>query len=150
MRSSMIYRAVSFLVLFSFLGDDIASATCTDTVVPTPVTWPAGHFFTSAAAISPQDVWIVGRVSYGTVAEHWNGSQWAVYPTPSPNIDQGVVSTLNGVSAASSDDVWAVGVTGQSALIEHWNGSDWTVVPSPSIGTSSQLVSISATASSNV
>ena len=38
--------------------------------------------------------------------EHWNGTSWAI--VPSPNMGTGN-NHLNGVAAVSASDVWAVG-----------------------------------------
>src|SRR6266853_1864674 len=66
-----------------------------------------------------------------TLAEHWNGSAWAIVPTPNPSSFFG---DLNGVAAISTNDVWAVGayqydIAGHVAsFAEHWNGSTWAMV----------------------
>src|SRR5579863_3391178 len=67
----------------------------------------------STAAISPQDVWAVGRFinSQGfnqALIEHWNGKQWRLIPSPNPPSS---TSYLHGIAAVSSNDVWAVGAT---------------------------------------
>ena len=54
------------------------------------------------AALSPTDVWAVGRLGDSTLNEHWDGQRWHV-----------VSPALNGftysVVALNSNDVWAVG-----------------------------------------
>lgn len=99
------------------------------------------NWLTSVSAISANDVWAVGR--YGnhdlgpldqTLIEHWNGTRWAVVPSPDPG---GPLSDndLWGVVAIASSDVWAVGGVGaflspefSSPLALHWDGSSWTQV----------------------
>lgn len=88
----------------------------------------------AVAAVSSNDVWAVGEAGHGlgqTLAEHWDGSQWSVVPTP----PVGQSSRLRAVAAVSSNDVWAIGSyepvnypTGLP-LIEHWDGSKWSLVP---------------------
>jgi len=86
-------------------------------------------------ALSPTDVWVVGDYgsdddSYSkTLVEHWDGSGFAVFPSPNPN---GSRASLETVSAASSNDVWAAGRHGdRGCLMEHWDGATWSVAPSP-------------------
>jgi len=66
-----------------------------------------------------------------SLIEHWNGTEWAVVPSPTPTGD----AQIKAVAAAPSDDAWAVGYTrptscdplcGTTSL--HWNGSRWAVV----------------------
>jgi hypothetical protein len=88
-----------------------------------------------------------------TLAEHWNGSSWALLPTVDPGTDQ----QLNGVAAISPTNVWAVGFTNSSGwfanrtLVEHWNGTAWRRVasPNPTSG-EDELWGAWATSASNV
>ncbi len=91
---------------------------------------------------SASDVWAVGlqpggACQYRTLTEHWNGSAWAVVPSPGKLT---VNSTLAMASGTASNDVWAVGETGcpsvQSGrtLALHWNGSTWSIVTTPNPG----------------
>ena len=68
-----------------------------------------------------------------TLAEHWNGSDWSVQPTPSPiQLDE-----LNSVSCSSVGSCIAVGYYTNRAgdatlpLVERWHGGRWSVVPTP-------------------
>jgi hypothetical protein len=66
-----------------------------------------------------------------TVALHWNGTAWAVVPTPNQATIQ---NFLYDVTVVGPNDVWAAGFYGWSSaqtLIEHWDGTSWTIVPSP-------------------
>jgi hypothetical protein len=71
-----------------------------------------------------------------TLTEHWNGSAWAVVPSPA----LGSSSQLRSVRGTSASDVWAVGsyfddTAGmRKTLILHWDGHAWTQVTSPSPG----------------
>jgi hypothetical protein len=90
------------------------------------------------SALSPSDVWVVGdqegsNGKFETLAEHWDGSSWAVVPTPDPG---STGNHLYAVDAVSPDNVWAAGMelNGDSpdqGLVEHWDGSSWSVVPTP-------------------
>ena len=95
-------------------------------------------------AISANDIWAVG--AYGmadgkqsfALLEHWDGTQWTIFPSPNPGSR---VNGLDGVSAVSPDDVWAVGTYADyqedggfgafKTLAMHWDGSKWEVVHSP-------------------
>ncbi len=103
------------------------------------------------AAISPQDVWAVGRyvnTQNQALIEHWNGKRWSIVASPDPALTG---SYLLGIKALSSTDVWAVGATyvgnSSSTLIIHWDGTDWKVVPSPGAGA---LYAVTALSSTNV
>jgi hypothetical protein len=69
-----------------------------------------------------------------TLAETWNGTAWAIQPTPDPTGSKH--SSLSGVSCASATACTAVGTfdssTGDTAtLAETWNGSTWAIRPTP-------------------
>jgi len=92
-----------------------------------------GGALNSIAVVSANDIWAVGNGDrtplggngYGTLAEHWDGSEWSVVPTPG----NGYESVLADVDAVSADDVWAVGTIDQTywgrPLIAHWDGVMW-------------------------
>jgi hypothetical protein len=111
--------------------------------------------FKGVAAASSSDVWAVGDAAQDashirTLIEHWDGSRWAIVPSPGR---PGVPNALEGVEVVSSTDVWAVGHSGMatewSTLVEHWDGSQWTIVPSPTRG-SGYLEGVAAVSASNV
>ena len=86
-----------------------------------------GAVFTSADAISPASVWAAGDSPSGPLLAHWNGTAWAITPSPA-------AGTLTGITAHSASDVWAVGyTTGPKTLTLHWNGTTWTTVSSPNV-----------------
>jgi hypothetical protein len=66
-----------------------------------------------------------------TLAEHWNGSGWAIVNTLSPSAN----SDLSQAACPTASDCVAVGSFGNldspaspHVLIEHWNGSAWSLV----------------------
>jgi hypothetical protein len=70
-----------------------------------------------------------------TLGERWNGTSWAIQPTPNPA--RANSNYLSGVSCPSPSDCTAVGQgNGEGtpiALGERWNGTRWSLqaVPSP-------------------
>ena len=67
-------------------------------------------------------------------AERWNGTSWAIQPTPDPADDQ--FSQLSGVSCVSASACTAVGsylgIAGHFvSLAERWNGTSWVIEPTP-------------------
>jgi hypothetical protein len=87
--------------------------------------------------VAPNDVWAVGHadvtdlVGSRTLIEHWNGSRWAIIPSPSMGSTHDA-NELTGVAALATNDVWAVGTfinydDGETfrPLVLHWNGSRW-------------------------
>ena len=112
------------------------------------------YVLTSAAVISPSDVWAAGYTRDAssltplhTLIEHWDGTRWSVVPAPSP----GTATALTGITASSPANVWAVGsdtpagAPGPQTLTLLWNGTSWATVPSPHPGSSSALTAVSAT-----
>src|SRR5207247_1674695 len=61
----------------------------------------------AVAAISSNDVWAVGHYNavggspYGTLIEHWNGTNWSIISSPSPGTDSGLYGVV-----ALADDAW--------------------------------------------
>ena len=83
-----------------------------------------------------------------TLIETWNGTTWAVLPSP----DAGTApNDLTGVSCLSTVSCWAVGYDGQGSavdrtLVESWNGAVWSIVPSPNNGPGSGLNGVTCVA----
>lgn len=103
---------------------------------------------TSASACSSVGDF-VGSNGYLTLAERWNGTSWAIQPTPNPV--GGKNNILRGVSCARAHFCIAVGysLTAKSvetALAEAWNGTKWTITPVPSPGAGAGLDAVSCTA----
>lgn len=162
MLKSISCRFIAAFFCFLFPANGVASAACTYTTQLTPVFGSFPHVFSAVTMLRPDNSWIVGSAGFGnhmaTLAEHFNGSQWTVVPTPrvpvSPNDS---FSTFTSVVALSANDVWAVGGSGVdssfdqgTAFIEHWNGSAWAVVPSPNVNGDSVFASVTATSTTNV
>jgi hypothetical protein len=130
-------------------------------IVPTP--FPAGDTHTvlnGVATVSAGDVWAVGSTHNGllpsrTLVMHWDGTQWSLVPSPSPDTQ---LNSLHAVAAVSANDVWAVGYRGGTtnetpleSLILRWNGATWSQVPSPSVPIgANQLWAITAISASEV
>jgi hypothetical protein len=82
-----------------------------------------------------------------TLIESWNGSTWAIVPSPNQAAGRLGVNYLDGVSCVSASACTAVGFYWTNSrrvpktLIESWNGTAWTIVPSPSPGTGSNYLS---------
>ncbi|MDQ1455030.1 MAG: hypothetical protein QOH28_650 [Actinomycetota bacterium] len=116
-------------------------------IVPSPKpTGTGGSELYGVSCTSSTNCFAVG--DYGnisgaidTLVEHWNGTSWAIVPSPSP-IPPIVPwkSILYGVSCTSTTSCFAVGSVGHEPgpfdpLVERWDGTSWAVVPSPSPGT---------------
>jgi hypothetical protein len=110
--------------------------------------WPiVGSPNTSAAennqlfgvtCVSGSDCWAVGNAgpfnAYQTLVEHWNGTVWAIVPSPNANPNQR--NYFSDVTCTSASDCWTIGAhyiddNIRQTLIAHWNGTTWTIVTSP-------------------
>jgi hypothetical protein len=112
-------------------------------VVSSPDPGVYGNIVWGLAARTAADVWAVGVKatvpSNDTLAMHWNGTSWAVVPTPNPvpECQDGDIywngNSLNAAAAVSGTDVWAVGSEcySMNTLLEHWNGTGWSIVQGP-------------------
>ena len=84
-------------------------------------------------------------VGYLPLAEHWDGTRWAIQPTPIPAGSP--QAQLSAVSCASATSCTAVGfyyvdAGGNSGpLAEHWNGTRWAIqhVPLPALASGGTL-----------
>jgi hypothetical protein len=81
------------------------------------------------------------------LAEHWNGTAWAVQAIPNPPGDTD--AALAAVSCTSANACIAVGsstnAAGQPvALAERWNGTTWAIQPTPD-PTGTKLTGVSCT-----
>ena len=143
MSSHLLIRLSTVILALTLSLPARAGADCT--IGWSVVSSPNGgdlNSLSDLAVVTANDIWAVGETGNGftpelnTLIEHWNGSSWAVIPSPNGTFP---VNYLNSVSAVSSTDVWAVGYTFNGivsdsksrTLILHWNGSVWNVVPSP-------------------
>ena len=109
----------------------------------------------AVSASSAGDAWAVGftktvgAAGRFPLAVQWNGSAWAIVPTPT--LTGGSKSTLNGVVAIGPADAWAVGRgRNGAALAEHWNGSAWSIVASPSPASNDTLAGVAARSATDI
>jgi len=113
--------------------------------------------FLGVDALSPTNVWAVGRYNNGsapqTLAEHFDGTSWTWVSTPDPGT---TADLLSSITTTSSGNLYAAGYQASSGanqtLIEQYNGIAWTVVASPNTSTTvnNQLSSLSATSATDV
>lgn len=98
----------------------------------------------AVACASPSDCWAIGSYDASgvqqTLIQHWNGTSWAIVPSPNTGATQDNV--LKSVTCASASDCWAVGWYNNGeigsvdrTLIQRWNGTSWSIVASPNNGT---------------
>jgi hypothetical protein len=149
-RGFMIAAATAALVLGSASA---ASAAAGWAIQPTPS--PAGATSSSFAGVScPSATRCVAVGSYGTssaeltLAERWNGTAWAIQPTPNPS--GAISSELSAVSCLSGTNCTAVGTYiknsgAELTLAEHWNGSSWAIQRTPTPAGTTQISPISMT-----
>jgi hypothetical protein len=106
------------------------------TMLPTPPA-PAGASSAAVNGVSCSsaslctatgDYFPAGSFTPLSLAERWNGSQWAVQPTPNPA--NGAI--LEAVSCPSATACTAAGVSGPAAVAEAWNGATWAIESTPS------------------
>jgi hypothetical protein len=76
----------------------------------------------------------VGGPGAGPLAEHWDGANWTVQPTPKPAGAQ--LAALNAIWCTAVSSCMAAGgymdaTGGIHVLAERWNGHTWRVVPAP-------------------
>lgn len=89
-----------------------------------------------------------------TLIERWNGTAWAIVPSPNEGDDN---NELLQVSAISANDIWAAGyyvsaIGVAQTLAEHWNGTAWQIVPTGDTTSlqDNELTSVEAVASNDV
>jgi hypothetical protein len=126
-------------------------------ITPTPSPLAAQAELSAMSCSSASACTAVGDFFNGagvqvTLAEVWDGSRWAVQPTPNPA--RARASALQGVSCTSRHACTAVGYTQQPphrakqlALVEAWNGKSWKMVPTPAVAHSNQLLAVSCISS---
>jgi hypothetical protein len=115
------------------------------------------------SALASNDVWAVGDTKDDahdvtlTLAEHWDGRQWSIVPTPNVSTAFSRSNVLTSVVAIAAKDVWVAGYAitkdgaGISLLFEHWDGTAWRIARSPSpFGTFQFANAISAVATDDV
>jgi len=124
---------------------------------------PAGAQFTflntvacaSASACTAAGTSFNSSGAFQPVAERWDGSTWAIQPTP--RLPGGAMSQLIGVACTSATGCVAVGFSilpgenqAPATLAERWNGSTWKVqaAPGPPGAGASNLFGVACTAPS--
>jgi hypothetical protein len=90
---------------------------------------------TSAASCTAVGSYDNAAKTHVPLAEHWNGTSWAIRATAGPAGFTG--SALSAVSCASDTSCMAAGVAyssdgTQQPLAEHWDGISWTIQATPS------------------
>jgi hypothetical protein len=117
--------------------------------VATPNVGEGTNKLNAVLALAPNDVWAVGfstpvappkQAATLTLIEHFDGTSWAVVPSPNVGLNSANQSNrLLGLTANSANDIWAFGSyfaadrSGhQMTLLLHWDGTSWTVASSPS------------------
>jgi hypothetical protein len=117
----------------------------------------AGPWLSDVAALSPTDVWTVGRSgpSHATmpVAVHWDGRLLRRYTPFRPTRKGG--GALWRLSATSPRDVWAYGGDGardslslgkaDRSVVVHWDGRRWTRLPTPPVPKDARVRDFAAT-----
>ena len=103
-------------------------------------------WFSGVIALSPTDAWAVGESTSAqfdnqkvrTLIEHWDGTSWAIIPSPNPAVGPNDGDLLSGIAGVAPNDLWAVGSEHNDEfnenvlLFEHFDGTSWRVVPTPS------------------
>jgi hypothetical protein len=89
----------------------------------------------AVTCLSAKECTAVGGDPSGALAEHWNGTKWAMEPAPP---GPGTNHLLSDVSCTSATACTAVGSYVPKSrrevaltLAEHWNGKAWTHEPTP-------------------
>jgi hypothetical protein len=113
--------------------------------VKTPTPLGAAQWLTGVSADGPSDIWAVGvddsSLSAATLTVHFDGSKWAIVPSPNP-VSGDSQNDLSAVTVISPSDAWAVGMESnvddqnfRLPLILHWTGAAWSQVNAPNPGT---------------
>ena len=109
-------------------------------IVPSPNAGPASatNILDGVSCVSARACMAVGGFQPGqtveeTLIESWNGTTWAVVPSPNspPAHPSDELTSVSCVSAQACTAVGGGGSKGNKTLIESWNGAAWAVVPSP-------------------
>jgi hypothetical protein len=126
---------------------------------PNGGTQSSGNALLATAALSSSDAWAVGAEPNPSafltapLAEHWDGSQWSIIPTP---LISEPSAQLNSIAALSSTDIWAAGFSDNpnclcgKTVVEQWNGSSWRKLVTPNPGVADYLTGIAAISATDV
>jgi hypothetical protein len=106
-----------------------------------PAVMSCADYLTGVSCVSARTCTAVGWYPFGeapgaggsgphrTLAERWNGTNWAVQATPTPRVAGG--GDLIGVSCVSARACTAVGSTNAGSFAERWNGRSWAIQVTP-------------------
>jgi hypothetical protein len=93
-------------------------------------------------------------LSYGTLAEQWNGTKWQVQSSQNPKSAGGAI--LDDASCTAVTNCMAVGYwvdqegENNATLAESWNGTSWTLLKTPDPGSMiDELFGLSCTSAAN-
>jgi hypothetical protein len=122
-------------------------------VVPSPNVGSGANTLASVSCVETGFCTAVGQSTDAgtgtrrTLIEGWNGTSWAVVPSPNRGTTD---NALFGVSCTSATWCQAVGVQSSGigsfpALIEAWDGTAWSVEASPSNGILNAVTCVSTT-----
>jgi len=102
----------------------------------------------SGSACTGVGQFVVKSGAQRTLAERWNGSTWAIQPTPNPAGSPS--SSLFAVACPAADACTAVGASNSKVLVERWGGARWRIqsAPVPPGAQFSELNAVSCTTAS--
>src|SRR5206468_2374658 len=135
-----LYSTAIALAMLSFAAPSPNNSTTAGSwsIVTSPNTSTTQNNLLGVTCVSASDCWTVGSYVAGsgaprTLIEHWDGTAWAIVPSPNASLPNNV---LSGVTCVSASDCWAVGyyITASGVyqtLIERWDGTAWAIVNSP-------------------
>ncbi len=125
-------------------------------IVTSPNTSTTQNNLLGVTCVSASNCWTVGFyvASSGapqTLIEHWDGTAWAIVPSPNASLPNNVLSD---VTCLSASDCWAVGyyITAPSVyqtLIERWDGTSWAIVTSPNAAQINRLNAVTCRSASD-
>src|SRR5438105_12938109 len=105
----------SFLAMLGFAAAPpsmpLAPTAANWSIVASPNTSTTQNNLLGVTCVSASDCWAVGSYVAGsgaprTLIEHWDGTAWAIVPSPNTSLPNNV---LSGVTCVSWSDCWAVG-----------------------------------------
>jgi len=105
-------------------------------------TFGAGNAWAVGSAVVPGS-----SPSNRSMIQRWDGTNWSIVPSPSPDPAQNPLVAVDGVTA---DDLWAVGNKGDdgygggtvAGLVLHWNGSTWTQAAIPGADSTFSIITL--------
>ena len=130
------------------IGTATAASPNAWSIVPSPKVASVDNVLSGVSCVSTTNCTAVGDSSDGTTSqtlvESWNGTAWALVPSPNPPGNNGTDNALTRVSCVTSTFCMAVGQSNATAglaqpLTESWNGSTWSIVPSPNPSSTSNV-----------